>query len=453
LIQLLSEGNPSAGQGVGGHPEARRPPSATPPSSSSGINSTALDASSLYELYEAILERYVDPVEPARLIDGALRGFRSASADRGLLPVDAASLEIMPFRQAGSTDLDWIQFAGRYDALLEQLRESGDAVAVGRAVADGMLGAVGDPHTRLILAGASAPPQSGGRAGIGVVISAAEADGLPFAAEVQEGSSAERAGIQPGDAILRVDGRPTDGLEVAEVARLIQGRPGTQTMLEVASVGQASPRAVRAEREVSGLPPVKGSMQGGVAYVRIRSFQSGVAAEVRRELTRSAEDGVRAWVLDLRGNSGGSLQEVTGVASVFIGDGIVAVQVDRPHGERPVRGSGLPVDAEAEVVVLVDRDTGSGAELLAAALQEHGAARVVGARTAGRVGISSTTPLADGSVAQITIQRFLTPGRQRLDRTGVRPDALAASDRDDWASGRDRGLEEALGWLHARGHS
>ena len=191
---------------------------------------------------------------------------------------------------------------------------------------------------------------------------------------------------------------------------------------------------------------VNSDARGGVDYIRVRAIQDGTSAAVRSVLTQSPP-GTRGWVLDLRGDDRGSLQEAINVASFFIGNDVAAVQEDRAGRRAAIRGAGQPLNTLLPTVILVDEGTGGAAEVLAAALRDHAAARVVGTRTAGKAARTTQVPLSDGSVAQITSHRLLSPSGDPLHRIGLTPDETVPASAADWVAGRDVQLERALARL------
>jgi carboxyl-terminal processing protease len=196
------------------------------------------------------------------------------------------------------------------------------------------------------------------------------------------------------------------------------------------------------------IDPIQSEARDGVGYLRIRRFQEGVGEAVRAELAQSSSLGVRGWVLDLRGTASGGFQDMLDVASIFVGPRSVGRVVERGQPPTPIIATGQPLEAQMPVVLLVDGETGSAAEVLAAALREYQVADLVGTPTPGRVGIATTVRLSDGSAAQVTWRRILTPSGARLDGVGLVPDEAVDLAFEDWVQGRDpqraRAVERVL---------
>jgi carboxyl-terminal processing protease len=156
--------------------------------------------------------------------------------------------------------------------------------------------------------------------------------------------------------------------------------------------------------------------------LRIRTFAEGVPEQVQQVLTQGRNRGVRAWIVDLRGNNGGSIEAMARVAANFIENRPVGLAIDRSGTPEPINALGRAAIPRMPMVVLIDKETSSGAEVLAAALKEYGVAPLVGTKTAGSVGVAAPRPLSDGSAVQITILRLVAPSGARIDKVGVQPD-------------------------------
>jgi len=265
---------------------------------------------------------------------------------------------------------------------------------------------------------------TGGRyPGVGLSVDRT-ADGPTEVAEVLPGSPAARAGITAGEKLVSVDGVPADRLPVTElVSRLRGDRAGSAVAVGVQDAGGQVrelrlTRAELAAREVEVDHP-----RPGVTRIAVHAFTEGVAGQVR-----AAASGARGVVLDLRGNSGGLVEEAVGAASVFLDGGPVAsYQARGEHRELTAAPGG---DTAVPLVVLVDGGTMSAAELLAGALQDRSRALLVGERTFGKGTVQQPSRLADGSVVELTVGHYQTPAGHSPDGTGVQPDVPAPAGDD-----------------------
>ena len=277
------------------------------------------------------------------------------------------------------------------------------------------------------------------------------------------GSPAWRAGIVAGDRIEAIDGVPTAGLPIREAVRRLRGRPGDSVRLRVASppretldpAAAAAARDVTLVRETVKVESVLGDRrrpdgtwdwmleeEPGVAFVRIVSFGDHTAADLDAALEaieRETSGGLRGLVLDLRGNPGGLLSAACETCDRFLDEGVIVSTAGRRSPadaaeattvRRAEPGAALP---GVPLVVLVDGLTASAAEIVAACLQDHGRATVVGSRTFGKGTVQSILPLSDGrSLLKLTTSEYLRPSRVAIHRRpgdgdgavwGVSPDA------------------------------
>src|SRR5262249_17030651 len=171
-----------------------------------------------------------------------------------------------------------------------------------------------------------------------------------------------------------------------------------------------------------------------------------VTQQVLGILDQGHTRGIRAWVVDLRGNPGGALRSVIGISAGFVDDShtVIGYQVDRQRRQNPLETQSFNLVDGMTVVVLVDHDSASGAEILAAALQEAKIAQLVGTRTAGNVGVATQLTMPDDSVVQVTEQRFVSPSGAQLDGVGVTPDYVVEMTDEDLENDRDPQLNKAL---------
>ncbi|MFJ2721028.1 S41 family peptidase [Streptomyces sp. NPDC087437] len=253
-------------------------------------------------------------------------------------------------------------------------------------------------------------------------------DGRVEVAKVRAGSPAAAAGIRRGDRLRSVDGERTDGLPVTDVVALLRGDAddapaGTAVTLGLQRGKRVWTRTLRRAR-LSTDPVTVRRSAGGVTVIKIAAFSKGVGDTVRTAVRRSpAADGI---VLDLRGNSGGLVTEAVTTASAFLDGGLVATyDVD---GDQRALHAGSGGDTTRPLVVLVDGGTMSAAELLTGALQDRGRAVVVGSRTFGKGSVQMPSRLPDGSVAELTVGHYRTPGGHAVDGHGITPDLDAGQD-------------------------
>jgi carboxyl-terminal processing protease len=290
---------------------------------------------------------------------------------------------------------------------------------------------------------------SGHFSGIGIAVTPVPA-GLRTS-HVFKRSPAERAGIEIGDVIVSVDGRPLRGLDTEAAASLIKGPDGTAVLLGVVRPPDRKPRRLRVTREEITLPVVSSSVKraGGRAlgYIRLSTFSEGVHAYLARAVKKVESEGAQGLVLDLRSNGGGLLQEAVLAAGIFLPKGEVVVTTDsrtQGHAVYKTRGGNLP---RRPVVVLVDGNTASAAEILTAALADDGGAEVVGEQTYGKGVFQQELGLSNGGALKLTVGEYFTPEGVNLAGDGIEPDVPA---RDLPGTAADEALRRALDVLATR---
>jgi carboxyl-terminal processing protease len=290
-----------------------------------------------------------------------------------------------------------------------------------------------------------------------------------------DGSPAEKAGLRPGDVILRVDGSSLDGLTPDEARDRVRGKAGTEVELHILRFAAPTPAATPAGSAAPGaspappasLPPrevidefdvkvVREKIQrrevssreladGSVGYLSLSGFSNAGAKELEEALKGHVEKGIRKIVFDLRGNPGGFLLDSLDVASEFIAEGPIYWQEDADGGQvqSDARPGGLATDTSIQVVVLIDRGTASAAEIVAGALQDRGRARLIGETSFGKGTVQEWLDLGEVGGVKLTVSKWLTPNKRWIHRTGLTPD-IAVTVPVDTPAGSDPVLDAAL---------
>jgi carboxyl-terminal processing protease len=276
--------------------------------------------------------------------------------------------------------------------------------------------------------------------GLGVVETK---DGLRVG-QVYEDTPAEAAGIKTGDVIMAADGDPLKGLNAEAAAAKIKGPPGTKVTLTVRPERGGKPEEIDVERAEVRIPAVRGQIERvdgrEIAYVQLATFSRGAHAELRDEIEKLYRRGAEGMVLDLRGNGGGLLNESVLTSSVFVEDGVIVATEGRQKPRQEYEAVGDAIQSRP-AVVLVDENTASAAEILAAALADYGLAKVVGGRTYGKGTFQEVIELENGGALDLTVGEYLTSEDVSLAGKGIKPDVAAA---DKPATKPDEALDVAL---------
>jgi carboxyl-terminal processing protease len=245
------------------------------------------------------------------------------------------------------------------------------------------------------------------------------------------GGPAREAGIRRGDLIVRIQGRPAGELSFEQSLSLITGEKGTLVRLTVKRARQGTIHfaLVRQEIDAPGLRARlvvgRGAKHG---YVRVHSFRAGTAARLERAVRRAVRHGAKGVIVDLRDNPGGLISQAIAAVSLFVDDRVVCTTGGLHQSRRVFRTSGEPRFPEVPLIVLVNAASASAAEIVAAALQEHERAVIVGRRTFGKASVQSIRPLSNGGALKLTTATYRTPNGRDLAERGVRPTVRAYDD-------------------------
>lgn len=309
------------------------------------------------EVLNKIEDNYVDPVDPARMVQGALKGMLR--------------------------DLD------PYSQYLDQKSYSNL-----QAVTEGKF------------------------SGIGVVVSVR--DNYPTVISPIEGSPAWEAGMHAGDMIVRINGKPSSGLTVEEAATHLRGPEGTEVRVTVKSEGEQEREIVLKRREiVTKSVPYAFVVDGHVGYMRLANFSEKSGDEVRAALERLREQGAKSLILDLRSNPGGLLDQAVDVSEQFLPHGTLVVYTKGRTRSQNNRfyASGAHHEKDWPMVVLVDHGSASASEIVAGALQDRDRALVIGRTTFGKGSVQSVFPLKGRSAAlKLTTALYYTPSGRSIHR-------------------------------------
>ncbi len=240
---------------------------------------------------------------------------------------------------------------------------------------------------------------------------------------------AQRAGLEPGDLITRLDDTPVKGMTLSEAVRRMRGKPNTKIKLTVVRDGEPKPLEFVIIRAVIKITSVKSDMlEDGFAYLRISQFQSSTADSVRRALGRlkaEANGQLKGLILDLRNNPGGVLNGAVAVSDTFLHKGVIVSTKGRIDDSQ-LKFSATHTDYidGAPIVVLVNSGSASASEIVAGALQDHKRAIIMGTKTFGKGSVQTILPMNNGAALKITTARYFTPNDRSIQATGIVPDVI-----------------------------
>ena len=247
---------------------------------------------------------------------------------------------------------------------------------------------------------------------------------------VMEGTPSEAAGIKTGDEIIAVDGTPTSEIEPEEVVLHIRGEIGTDVTLKIHRAGEED-RDYVVRRATIQVHTVAGQMlpdTDGIGYSRIAAFSEHTADEFKDAYRALEKDGVKGMIIDLRENPGGLVTSCVAIANMVVPKGPV-VSVVQKDGRREEYKSDLS-EEKYPLVVLIDGNSASASEILAGALQDTGAATIVGETSYGKGSVQVILPLYDDDALKLTIAKYYTPSGRSIDGTGIEPDVRVEPQAD-----------------------
>lgn len=322
------------------------------------------------------------------------------------------------------------------------------------AALSGMVEKLGDPYS------AYEPPQQALEfrqqldqkfGGIGVEVTIDPATRRLTVASPMVGTPAFDSGILAGDQILAIDGDTTEGMDYEEARRRMRGEPGEKVALTILHVGQTEAQQITVARAIIKIPSVLGDLRDEhgqwnftlaehpeIGYLRIISFGEETVSELEAALASLEKKSVTGLVIDLRHNFGGILRSAVSTCDFFVISGVIVTTRGRDKKENldTFRASGNARYTNWPIVVLADHLTASAAEIVAACLQDHHRATVIGERTWGKGTVQNVIPLEGGkSALKLTVATYWRPSERNIHRS------REAKEEDDWGVRPDRGFE------------
>jgi carboxyl-terminal processing protease len=272
---------------------------------------------------------------------------------------------------------------------------------------------------------------SGSFGGLGIEITLRD-DILTVVSPI-EGTPAYRAGLQPGDRIVKIDGLITKDMQLSDAVKRMRGKPGTKVTISVIREGMAEPKDFEIVREQIRVHSVRTQDLGqGIAYIKLRQFQEQSSHDLDQALEKFTKNGMKALVLDLRNNPGGLLTSAVEITEKFIDDGKLVV-----YTEGRVRNQNMRFSAHSKhphsavpMVVLLNQGSASASEIVAGALQDYGRAMVVGTQSFGKGSVQTIIPLSDGSGLRLTTAKYFTPKGRSIHGKGITPDIVVEVPKD-----------------------
>jgi len=322
---------------------------------------------------------------------------------------------------------------------------------------NGMLAGL-DPHSSYMNAQQYSDMQvqtTGQFGGLGLEVT--QADGLLKVITPIDDTPGSRAGIKPGDIIVEINGHSTDGLGLDDAVTKMRGAPGTQISLTLKRNGITTPVHVTLTREIIKIQDVKDRLfatpAGNIGYIRLDSFDENADPHIRNAVTdllKQSHGSIHGYILDMRDNPGGLLDQAVAVGDDFLNTGeIVSTHGRHSQDDQVWYAEPNPGDITGgvPVVILTNEGTASAAEIVTAALQQNRRAVVLGMRTFGKGSVQTIIPIPGNGALRMTTALYYTPSGKSIQDYGVTPDVKVADTRtpdDQFADLRESDLANSF---------
>ncbi|MFZ2048941.1 MAG: S41 family peptidase [Minisyncoccia bacterium] len=263
-----------------------------------------------------------------------------------------------------------------------------------------------------------------------------------------KGSPAERAGLLPGDRIIKINDKDTSNLTTEDAVKLIRGPKGTTVTFSVARAGHKQAFEVKVTRDTIDIPTIATKkLDGGIFKIDLYSFTATSPNLFRNALRKFVESGDSKLILDLRGNPGGYLEAAIDMASWFLPSGKIVVRENfgQTKEETVYRSKGYDVFPDSlKFVILVDGGSASASEILAGALSEQHKATLVGDKTFGKGSVQELVDITPKTSLKVTIARWFTPNGLSISKQGITPEFVVKRTEADMLGGKDPQLDKAI---------
>lgn len=291
----------------------------------------------------------------------------------------------------------------------------------------GIAAAVGDPYTVYLNEKEFEDfkvQTEGSYAGIGVVVSVDPSDNLITVVAPFEDTPGEKAGILPGDKIIKVNGKEVYGENLEEAVSMMKGPKGTDVTITIMRDKQTEPKEITITRDIIVLQTIKHKIVAdNIGYIRITMFDEKTDKDFESALNELLKQNIKGLIIDVRDNPGGLLSEVVKIADRLLPKGIIVYTEDR-YKNRDTEYSDSN-EIRLPIVVLVNGGSASASEILAGAIQDYGKGTLIGTKTFGKGLVQNLFPLADGkSAVKVTISKYYTPKGRCIQGEGIEPDIV-----------------------------
>jgi len=258
----------------------------------------------------------------------------------------------------------------------------------------------------------------------GLGISVGMKDGVLTVIAPLVGTPADEAGIKAGDIVLKIDDQATLGMTIDEAVAIMRGKPKTDIVLTIVRKGESKPLAIKITRDIIKIQSVYAKkIDDDILYIHVTSFDQKVTKDVKEAISKDANRS--GYILDLRNNPGGLLDQAVGLTDLFVDKGIIVSQKGREESENvKFEAHEKDTDTKTPIVVLVNGGSASASEIVSGALQDTRRAIVVGEKTFGKGSVQVVMPVGDGEALRLTVARYYLPSGRTIQAKGVTPDII-----------------------------
>lgn len=258
------------------------------------------------------------------------------------------------------------------------------------------------------------------------------------------GTPADKAGIRPGDKIIKVNDVETAGLSLDRTVEMIRGPKGTEVVLTIIREGAPAPLAIKIIRGKIEVPSLKSEINDNVAIIHLYQFTKNADKEFKKAANEAIKNGAEKLILDLRNNPGGYLDTAIQIASQFIEEGKIVAIEEGKGGKKEHKSSGGSFLKNIPAAVIINEGSASASEIVAGALRDQNGIKLIGKKTFGKGSVQELRDLKKGSSLKVTVAKWLTPSGVCINHEGINPDIEVNYTEDDFKSGRDPQMEKTM---------
>lgn len=331
--------------------------------------------------------------------------------------------------------------------IYDKLKKNYDGDVTKETLLDGLkkgaVASVGDPYTVYMSPDEAKEFNSdldGKFEGIGAELS--QEEGLIVIVSPIKGAPAEKAGLQPRDIIVEIDGESSTEMTVSEAVKRIRGEKGTEVKLGIVREGEKLEFTIK--RDTIDIASVEWTSDNGTGVITISRFSSDTTDLVRKAAQEFNDKGIKKVILDMRGNPGGLLDQAVGVSEVWLDKGNTVL--DEKRGDEVIQSfktEKAPIFKDVKTIVLINEGSASASEIVAGALKDNNKATLMGEKSFGKGSVQQLLELSNGGALKVTIARWYTPGGKNIDKEGISPDKEIVRTTDDIKAKRDPQLDAA----------